>query len=438
MSGRGPVKGRAARVDGHGMGPRRPLGLLLLASALGAALPAAAQLHVWVDERGVTHVTDDPERLPPGSRGAPAGDPEQLATLWHDGIAGPPVGTPPGASGTEEDRSVRALRAAVDDLRRGETARAAAALREVLRRDPGRAEAHWYLALLSGRRGRLDEAEAHLRRFLGAPDPALAPWRASARRRLERIEDERRLMESPAAGALRLVDLAHPAFRIQADAALVASGDADFAGTVARYLEDARSAVGALLGAVPAEPTGVVLYGRAAYLRTHGARFSFRTVGFFDGRIHVVSAAHPAGELRALLFHEYAHAVFRERAGGDRPFWLNEGFAELAERGAEGRDPVTRSERTQLIRAIEAGRWIPLERLAPSFAGLDDGEARLAYLEATAAAAWLVERSDAATRGALLDKLGAGHSADEALRGLLGLSTRGVDEALQREIRSRF
>ena len=63
----------------------------------------------------------------------------------------------------------------------------------------------------------------------------------------------------------------------------------------ARYLEEAREAVGERLGAVPAEPMGVVLYGKAAYLRAHRHRFSFQTVGFYDGRIHVVSAAHPAG-----------------------------------------------------------------------------------------------------------------------------------------------
>ena len=125
-------------------------------------------------------------------------------------------------------------------------------------------------------------------------------------------------MEAPEAQALRLVDLDHAAFRIQADAALVEAGGAEFARSVVRYLEDARGALATLLRVVPAEPTGVVLYGRGAYLNEHGPRFSFRTVGFFDGRIHVVSRAHPAGELRALLFHEYTHALFREREGNSR------------------------------------------------------------------------------------------------------------------------
>ena len=77
---------------------------------------------------------------------------------------------------------------------------------------------------------------------------------------------------------------------------------------------------------------GVVFYSKAAYIQAHRHRFSFETIGFFDGQIHVVSAAHPAGELRSLLFHEYSHAVFREKTGGDRPYWFNEGLAELSER----------------------------------------------------------------------------------------------------------
>ena len=46
---------------------------------------------------------------------------------------------------------------------------------------------------------------------------------------------------------------------------------------------------------MPLEPLGVVLYGRAAYVRAHAHRFSFQTVGFFDGRIHVVVACHVIG-----------------------------------------------------------------------------------------------------------------------------------------------
>ncbi len=294
------------------------------------------------------------------------------------------------------------------------------------------------LAILEGRRGHLDQAEVHLRAFLAAAGDRFDAWRASAERRLAQLEDERRLMSSSQAGALRLVDLAHPDFRIQADEALLAAGNSDFVITVARYLDDVRAFVGEKLGTVPAEPMGVVLYGRAAYLKAHGHRFSFQTVGFFDGRIHVVSAAHPAGELRSLLVHEYTHALFREQTGGDQPYWLNEGLAEWIERASQARPALSRDERNQLRAAIEDGGWLPLVRLAPSFSGLTDEEARLAYAISTASADWLLRHTDKAGRARLLKLLGEGRTADEALRAVLHRDTETIDQAVRAEIRGQF
>ena len=407
----------------------------LLAGVLLAPLLLAADLHVWVDEQGVTHVSDDPAHVP---KGREATDPGDLRVLWGGDVLGEPLPPTIGGSSSDADRQIRTLRAALDDLQRGETARAAVLLDEVLRQEPDRAEAHFVLAILEGRRGHLDLAEVHLRAFLAAAGDRFDAWRASAERRLAQLEDERRLMSSSQAGALRLVDLAHPNFRIQADEALLAAGNTDFAATVVRYLDDVRSFVAEKLGTVPAEPMGVVLYGRAAYLKAHGDRFSFQTVGFFDGRIHVVSAAHPAGELRSLLVHEYTHALFREQTGGDTPYWLNEGLAEWIERASQARPALSREERSQLRAAIEEGSWLPLVRLAPSFSGLDDEQARLAYAISTAAADWLFRHADAKGRAQLLKLLGQGRSIDEALRTVLHRDTDAIDQAVRADIRSQF
>ena len=92
--------------------------------------------------------------------------------LWDEGVVGPtPAPRVPSASGSgslQEDRARRLIRGAVEDLERGEAARASAALEGVLRSDPKRAEAHWYLALLARQRGRYDSADVHLRAFLAA------------------------------------------------------------------------------------------------------------------------------------------------------------------------------------------------------------------------------------------------------------------------------
>jgi hypothetical protein len=415
---------------------------LLVVLLVAFAVPTAAEIYTWVDEQGVTHIADDPSALPEGARPAARTGREGLRGLWADGLEGPPVAraaSPASVGGrVASDRLRRLLRGAVVDLERGETARAQVALLSVLRTAPGLPEPHWYLALLDRERGRYAAAEAHLRAFLAAAGEELEPWRASAERRLRELEDERRVADASALDGpdrWRAIEDAH--FRVRFDANL-AGASPDYPATVLRYLEEAREAVGARLGGVPAEAMGVVLYGKAAYLRAHRHRFSFQTVGFYDGRIHVVSAAHPKGELRALLFHEYAHAVFREQTGGDRPYWLNEGLAELSERAARSQAGLTRSERASLRPRIDEGSWIALRRLAPSFSGLDDGEARAAYITAAAAAEWLQEHTSREQRGRLLALLGQGRRDDEALVSVLGLTTDGLDAAVRQAIQDEF
>ncbi len=412
------------------------MGLLLLASL------AAAEIYTWVDEAGVTHIVDDPAQVPEAARGGAGEGRQALSGLWRQDLLGPAV-PPAGAAGPsvrtrDSERVRRLIRGAIEDLERGETSRAIAVLEGVLRREPGLAEPHWYLALLDRQRGRYGSAEAHLRAFLASAGEDLERWRPSARRRLAALEDERRLADAgQLQGSDAWVGVPHPHFRVFYDSEL-GKASPDYADTVLRYLEDAHASVGERLGATPAEPMGVMLYGKAAYLRAHRHRFSFQTVGFFDGRIHVVSAAHPAGELRALLFHEYTHAVFREQTGGDRPYWLNEGLAELSERASRGQRPLTRSERSSLRRRIDQGSWIPIGRISDSFSGLEDGDARAAYLIAAAAAHWIEGRTDRAERGRLLRLMGEGASQDEALIEVLGLGSEQVDAAVRRWIRAEF
>lgn len=409
----------------------------------GPALPASPSediaSFVWVDEHGVTHFTNDPGAVPDAraERAAPPEEQDRLAALWDDGVVGPSLSTPPGSSGSEGDRVQRLLAGVASDLQRGEHARAAATLRSLLRLDPSRAEPHWYLALLDQRRGRYASAQDHLRVFLSRAGDDLEPWRAEAARRLGSLGEERRLADpGTLLGPLRLVPRRGRHFRLELDRALDARPA--YAATVLRYLEEARRDVASQLGVVPTEPLGVVFYGRAEYLRAHEHRFSFQTVGFFDGRIHVSSTADPGESLRALLYHEYTHAVYREQTGSDRPYWLNEGIAELVERRAR-RDPTsTRSERAALRTRIAGGDWIALRRIAPSFAGLTGEDVRAAYLEAIMAGEWIEEHTDAASRALLLMRLGEGWSIDQALHEAVGLDTEGLDAAVRERIANEF
>ena len=393
---------------------------------------ASAEAFVWVDEQGVTHITDDPSGVPAHARTAEQG----FGDLWSSPVGGEPVS---GSSlDASEARIQRLIRGAIDDLRRGETARASVSLDAVLRESPGDPIAHWYLALLDRQRGRYDSARVHLQAFLAAAGDDLEPWRQSARRRLAALDDETRLADPNGARATDpWQELSSAHFLVHYDPELEQASP-NYAQTVLRYLEEARSSVSTRLGAVPDESMGVVFYGKAAYLEAHRHRFSFQTVGFFDGQIHVVSAAHPAGELRALLFHEYSHAVYREQTGGDRPYWLNEGLAEISERESLRRKGLTHSERRALRAAIDTDRWVPLRRLAPSFSGLDDEGARAAYLESAAAAQWITEQTGPAQRAKLLGMLGTGIDVDQAFLAILGVDTDAVDAAVRAAILAEF
>ena len=413
--------------------------LVLVVAAAVASVPRAARAEgfVWVDEEGVTHLTDGRREAPPGAR-TEAASPARLRSLWGGAFEGPPLVTPPSRSGSAAGRVERLLEGVRSDLERGERARAAATLRSVLRLDPARPEPHWYLAHLDLRRGRFASARGHLQEFLSrASVERDAAWREEAVAKLGQLDFEEDLADPERArGPLELVERHGEHFRIHLDAEL--HQRPRYADTVMTYLEGAHADVAEQLGVQPQEPLGVVFYGRAAYQRAHEHRFSFQTVGFFDGQIHVSSPGDPGDALRVLLYHEYAHALFREQTGGDRPYWLNEGLAELIERRAHETPTSTRSERSALRTRIEGGDWIPLRSIAASFGGLESKDARAAYLESIVVAEWLEARTDRTARARLLRRLGEGWSIDQALFEAVGMDTDRVDLAVQRRLLDEF
>ncbi len=414
--------------------------LVLIACLIAVPLTLHGETFVWLDEQGVTHFSDDPKAAPSGAPldGNEDTHVDRLRALWGSDRTGPVPRTPEGNSSSAEDRVVRMVRGAVDDLERGEGARASAALRSATRVDPRRPEPYWYLADIDRQRGRYGAAIEHLSRFLATAGPSLEPWRKLAKQRLIALEDEQKLAdEDGSRGPLRWIASDSPHFRIQLDSDL-SKVSPDFARSALGYLDAARDEVSSQIGVAPLEPLGVVFYGRAAYSKANAHRFSFQTVGFFDGRIHVASPAHPSDELRSLLYHEYTHAVFREQTGGDRPYWLNEGLAEQIERMARDEPASTRSERAALRSRIASGDWIPLRQLAPSFSGLSNDDARAAYLEAVVTVEWMAERTDRATRARILQRIGEGRSIDQVLHETLGLDTERLDLAVQARILDEF
>ena len=79
-----------------------------------------------------------------------------------------------------------------------------------------------------------------------------------------------------------------------------------------------------------------------------------------------------------------------------------------------------------------------MRRLGPSFSGLDDQDARAAYLQSIVAAQWIETHTNRTARSRLLQRLGEGLSADQALFEAVGLDTDRLDLQVQRSILDEF
>ena len=159
-------------------------------------------------------------------------------------------------------------------------------------------------------------------------------------------------------------------------------------------LERAYDQVGDLLGIWPGHEISVVVYSAEVFDSKYGSAFAFRTVGLFDGAIHVRGGTEVTQALAGTLHHEYAHAAIQAQAGpGLFPAWLNEGLAEYLEALALGRRRLSAGQYRVLIEAARDGSWIPLASLSsPSLAHLADGRVSLAYLESHAMVEYLARR----------------------------------------------
>ena len=151
----------------------------------------------------------------------------------------------------------------------------------------------------------------------------------------------------------------------------------------------------------------------------------------------MVSARHPRSELRALLTHEYVHAVFEAALGGHQPFFLNEGIADRHEEQARGRGELSRTEWRQLLDAEREGTWIQLGSIIRGFGGLEGKRALLAYLESRAGVE-LIESRHPGAIARWLERCSRGQDWEEALAAETGWDTAGLQRALLQEVRDRF
>ncbi len=389
-----------------------------------AALLLPGTVAVFVDPNGRTWLTD-------GSRpAAPAAvevTPEELTLRFRGNLVGQKV-----TGGSAEDRYLREVRTAQEDVERGEIRLGLQRLRRLVAERPERPEAAWLLAQTERRRGRLEAARAALV-SIESYASAGPEWHDAASTLAAELDAELALAHAGLEGFREEVVLSQN-FRILYDHRFAARA---YGERVAELLEAARGDVIALLGRGLERRLDVHLYTRGTYLESYQHRFGFATVGFYDGAIHVVAARQPRLELRALLAHEYAHAVFRDALGGDRPFFLNEGIAEGLEERLRGRPRLSRGEWRRLLETIRANEWISLASVIRGFSGLEGERALAAYLESRAAIEMLEARRPGAI-AAWIARCADGVPWEEALVETTGVDVSGLDAALRGDVAARF
>jgi hypothetical protein len=408
---------------------RRLFRRLVLFGALGAGVALLLPSTVWVDAEGNTYLTDGDEPPSPGARPVPA---DRVSEQWGGSVLGEPVRA--SAASTAEDRFERELRAAREDLARGERTQGLQRLRRLYADHPERPEAAWLLVQTERGRGRLEAAREVLEATLATASAQVGPWPELMKAELREVRAE---LELAGAGSEGFWDeeFASENFRIHYDHRFAVR---DYGERVAGLLEEARSQVETVMGRALPHPLDVHLYTKGHYLESYEHRFGFATVGFYDGAIHVVAARHPRGELAALLVHEYSHAVFRAVLRSDQPFFLNEGIADGQEERTRGRPGLSRGEWRQLLDAHrDDEEWIPLESIVISFAGLAGKRALLAYLESRAAVELIEERSPGAV-ARWLTRCERGEPWERALEAETGWDVPALDTALRRSVADRF
>jgi len=405
----------------------------LLALATGVAglvfaiVLMPGKISIWLDEGGVPTLSNRAQTPP----GVVVLQPEDLELGWSD----QPVGRVPRGTSQREDRFLRELLAARQDISTGEVRRGLRSLRRLQRERPGRPEPAWLLALAERQRGRLQPALDALDAALLTAGHMPDQWRQAAEELKGEIVAELAHSEQAYVEGERIEVDGERGFRL--------SYDHNFAGRqfgerVLQMLERARSHLGDALGGARLERTlEVRLYTRAAYLDAYEHRFGFATVGFYDGAIHVVSARHPREELFALLVHEYAHALFEDALGGHQPFFLNEGIADGEEERARGRQGLSRSEWRRLLDAVRSDDWIPLQQMVRGFGGLEGKRALLGYLESRAAVG-LIEAEQPGAMGRWLARCDRGEAWPQALEAETGWDLAGLEHALRQAVEARF
>ncbi len=197
-------------------------------------------------------------------------------------------------------------------------------------------------------------------------------------------------------------------------------------------LEEAYFKIGGDLGYYPENLITAIIYTGKQF--QDAARAPDWAGALYDGKIRI-----PAGGLREsnpmierIIFHEYVHALLRERTRNNIPTWLNEGLAQYYEG-----DPLPAQQK--MIRLIaKQPKLPPLKALEGSFTGFSKNQAQMVYTQSLLAVQYLRDRYSRYVIEQLLDELARGKSMEQAIERTFSMSYEQFDEQLLEWIKEQY
>lgn len=215
---------------------------------------------------------------------------------------------------------------------------------------------------------------------------------------------------------------------------------ADYEGTVQAALEEARVSSGRILGRSRESALDIILYSHDEFAMHHGAQLAMAVAGFYsENAIRMNDSAELTPTQRAVLVHEYVHAVVDEVAGFRTrgvPVWLNEGLAELTKWRYEGRDQATADLRQAMQQLALQARLPPLKQMSRGpLIGMSDPA--IAYAVAATAVKLLVDRGGFRDLLELIAEVGGGADFDKAFESHYGRDLDAIQDELTRDLKHK-
>jgi tetratricopeptide (TPR) repeat protein len=182
---------------------------------------------------------------------------------------------------------------------------------------------------------------------------------------------------------------------------------------VLRTLEGHFAAIESELDFSPPESIGVILYTQQAFEDI--TRAPAWAGALNDGRIRAPVQGLTAvdAELSRVLKHELTHSFVQQKTHGRAPTWIQEGLAQWMEGARSSENAIA------LAQIYTEGKGLSLGRLEGTWTGMNRDTAQYAYAWALANIEFIVQSGGMSDLERILDKIGSGVSAEQAIREVL-------------------